>query len=154
MNECETVEQLRKAMLDALTDGLLNASTKGDIQAILLEAIEEGVYNDYTPTMYERREEKGGLGDANLIEADVSPAPFLDGLDLIVTTSAKAAGKGNEGEDLDLFIVEGIYNWENSGIAKRDDPSRDFYALAEEKLQPKIERIIENELARLGIDTE
>ena len=152
MDVCENIQSLRKVIIDSLEESLLNATHQGDIQRILLDAIQEGVYDDYEPTQYIRREENKGLGDANLIQGDVVRNVFSSDLTLTARSTAKTNGGIHQGY-VDAFVVEGIYDWKASGIAKRKDPTRDFYALAEKKLKPEIETILENELARLGIET-
>ena len=154
MPTCENIQQLRNLLFKSLEESLLNAATKGEIQAILLEAIEEGVYQDYEPKKYERREDEGGLGDPRLIDSQVSHNPFTITVSLTMHSKAMAKRRKQGEIPVEHYVVHGLYDWEKSEIAQRPDPSRDFYALAEEKLSPVLAVTIQNELARLNIDTE
>jgi hypothetical protein len=82
------------------------------------EMIYKTVYNELSPTSYERRYEDGGLADMGLFDFDIDMNS--DGFTLRMFTNVKGAGF-DKNYSLDKYIVEGIYQYPNS------PKSRDFY---------------------------
>jgi hypothetical protein len=82
------------------------------------EMIYKTVYNEFSPTSYERRYEDGGLADMGLFDFDIDMNS--DGFTLRMFTNVKGAGF-DKNYSLDKYIVEGIYQYPNS------PKPRDFY---------------------------
>ena len=101
----------------------------------MIEAVQEGVYDAYTPTEYKRRMGNGGLSDPKNFDLQM----FLD-RDGKVTIFMKnmTTGVGNA-----FYIDEGIvtgqdfYDWQRSQayyLAQQGKFQRDFYTLMEYKV--------------------
>lgn len=94
---------------------------------VLHESIQANVYNAYTPKVYERRGDDGGLLDIMNYDAEVDPA------DLSITMRDNALG-GFDGadysDDLDATVTQGWHSNElNWGIR-----GRPFYPVAQDIL--------------------
>ena len=99
------------------------------------EAVQEAVYDAYTPTQYERRGEEGGLKDPKNFDLQI----FFDrDGSIVVFMKNMTTGAGNA-----FYIDEGIvtgkdfYDWERSQayyLAQQGKFQRDFYTLMEFKV--------------------
>jgi hypothetical protein len=94
---------------------------------VLHESIQANVYNAYTPKVYERRGDDGGLLDIMNYDAEVDPA------DLSITMRDNALG-GFDGadysDDLDATVTQGWHSNElDWGIR-----GRPFYPVAQDIL--------------------
>ncbi len=90
------------------------------------DRINEDVYNAYSPTLYERRKENGGLlDDANFL------TEMVDDNTLKVKNVTHGSGKY-----IVPIIEEGVgYTWENSNIYGRQPFPRPFVANTREELR-------------------
>lgn len=116
------------------------------------EAIIYEVYAKYTPTIYERRMEDGGLLD----EDNMIHRIDIEGNKIIVTLYNNTLGNDNykyhSNDYIDSIIVSGEgYTWENSRIANAHMP-RDFYTETEKLLEDgEVKQKIIQELIKNGI---
>jgi hypothetical protein len=103
------------------------------IYEVMRNEIYMTVYNEYSPTQYERRyDSNGGLADKTQFnyKLDVSS----NGFTINIFNDAKANGDNN-GDYLDEIIVEGDkYTWEKSKIYEMQPFPRDFYQATLEEL--------------------
>ena len=100
------------------------------------EAVQEAVYDAYTPTQYVRRGEDGGLKDPKNYNLQI----FFDrDGSIVVFMKNMTTGAGNA-----FYIDEGIvtgrdfYDWERSQayyLAQQGKFQRDFYTLMEFKVE-------------------
>ena len=127
-------EQIREQFYNDLLD-TVRVDCKQYFINKMQEAVQEAVYDAYTPTQYERRMDDGGLSDPKNFDLEM----FLD-RDGAVTIFMKnmTTGKGRA-----FYIDEGIvtgkdfYDWERSQayyLAQQGKFQRDFYTLMEYKV--------------------
>lgn len=86
----------------------------------LKEAVNQGskqIYDEFEPMTYQRRYEEGGFGDTDNIDMEVEVTG--NGVEVTLTNNTLANGD-NEGEYLDYYIDNGIYEW------NRKPPERHF----------------------------
>lgn len=86
----------------------------------LKEAVNQGskqIYDEFEPMTYQRRYEEGGFGDTDNIHMEVQATG--NGVEVTMTNDTLANGD-NEGEYLDYYIDNGIYEW------NRQPPERHF----------------------------
>ena len=88
-------------------------------------AIDENVYNAYTPEYYHRRMENGGLADKDNMEATISG-------NVLMVRDVAPLDNGRTDYELDRIIVE--------GLGKQPFP-RDFYGGTAERLEDNGEHI-------------
>ena len=117
------------------------------------EAVQEAVYDAYTPTQYERRGEEGGLKDPKNFDLQI----FFDrDGSIVVFMKNMATGVGNA-----FYIDEGIvtgkdfYDWERSYayyLAQQGKFQRDFYTLMEYTVQDdrQLQILIERGMKKRG----
>ena len=117
------------------------------------EAVQEAVYDAYTPTKYERRGEEGGLKDPKNFDLQI----FFDrDGSIVVFMKNMTTGAGNA-----FYIDEGIvtgkdfYDWERSYayyLAQQGKFQRDFYTLMEYTVQDdrQLQILIERGMKKRG----
>ena len=117
------------------------------------EAVQEAVYDAYTPTQYERRGEEGGLKDPKNFDLQI----FFDrDGSIVVFMKNMTTGAGNA-----FYIDEGIvagkdfYDWERSYayyLAQQGKFQRDFYTLMEYTVQDdrQLQILIERGMKKRG----
>ena len=117
------------------------------------EAVQEAVYDAYTPTKYERRGEEGGLKDPKNFDLQI----FFDrDGSIVVFMKNMTTGVGNA-----FYIDEGIvtgkdfYDWERSYayyLAQQGKFQRDFYTLMEYTVQDdrQLQILIERGMKKRG----
>ena len=117
------------------------------------EAVQEAVYDAYTPTQYVRRGEDGGLKDARNFDLQI----FFDrDGSIVVFMKNMTTGVGNA-----FYIDEGIvtgkdfYDWERSYayyLAKQGKFQRDFYTLMEYNVKDdrQLQLLIERGMKKRG----
>ena len=117
------------------------------------EAVQEAVYDAYTPTQYERRGEEGGLKDPKNFNLQI----FFDrDGSIVVFMKNMTTGAGNA-----FYIDEGIvtgkdfYDWERSYayyLAQQGKFQRDFYTLMEYTVQDdrQLQILIERGMKKRG----
>ena len=117
------------------------------------EAVQEAVYDAYTPTKYERRGEEGGLKDPKNFNLQI----FFDrDGSIVVFMKNMTTGAGNA-----FYIDEGIvtgkdfYDWERSYayyLAQQGKFQRDFYTLMEYTVQDdrQLQILIERGMKKRG----
>ena len=117
------------------------------------EAVQEAVYDAYTPTQYERRGEEGGLKDPKNFDLQI----FFDrDGSIVVFMKNMTTGVGNA-----FYIDEGIvtgkdfYDWERSYayyLAQQGKFQRDFYTLMEYTVQDdrQLQILIERGMKKRG----
>ena len=99
-----------------------NDSLKKEVQATvkdeMVEAIETEVYDRYTPTMYVRERDNGGLTDKNNMVGDI-----------INNNTLSVRNVRSDGDrDVVQTVISGVgYTWENSMIYNMQPAPRDFY---------------------------
>ena len=117
------------------------------------EAVQEAVYDAYTPTQYERRGEEGGLKDPKNFDLQI----FFDrDGSIVVFMKNMTTGVGNA-----FYIDEGIvtgkdfYDWERSYayyLAQQGKFQRDFYTLMEYNVKDdrQLQLLIERGMKKRG----
>ena len=117
------------------------------------EAVQEAVYDAYTPTKYERRGEEGGLKDPKNFDLQI----FFDrDGSIVVFMKNMTTGAGNA-----FYIDEGIvtgkdfYDWERSYayyLAQQGKFQRDFYTLMEYNVKDdrQLQLLIERGMKKRG----
>lgn len=88
-------------------------------------AVDENVYDVFTPEYYNRRMENGGLTDSNNLQANVSG-------NVLTVRDVAPLDNGRTDYELDRIIVE--------GLGKQPFP-RDFYGSTAERLEDNGEHI-------------
>lgn len=106
MPECRSLKALEEYLQKKIDIALLVEVAAG-VKEVERQAIQDVVYKAYTPNVYQRRDENGGLADiANMTESLVAPGelwvenftPFNDGYDTM-----------NHGFGLDKLVEFGDY---------------------------------------------
>ena len=127
-------EQVREQFYNDLLD-TVRVDCKQYFIDKMIESVQEAVYDAYTPTLYKRREDRGGLIDPKNFDLQM----FLD-RDGAVTIFMKNMTTGAYNA---FYIDEGIvtgrdfYDWERSQayyLAQQGKFQRDFYTLMEFKV--------------------
>lgn len=141
--------------LDLFFDNLeddLNDTILQEVVPIVEEVVHEkstDIYDEFTPTMYERRYEnniQGSFGDREMINTEIDGNIKSGEINLITTNDSLANGS-DKGSYLDDIIEEGErYTWSHK------PPARPFAERAIEELHEsnKIENAIERGMKSKG----
>lgn len=111
--QVNSIEELKQV----LSQKIAKAISESDE---LKQAVNEGsnqIYDEFEPYVYERRYENGGFGDPDNIHMEVQETG--NGVEVVLTNDTLANGD-NEGEYLDYYVDNGIYEW------NRKPPERHF----------------------------
>lgn len=138
--------------IDELVDDLINdlCSSLGseignEMKKIEQESIDSSVYGVFTPKEYVRRGDSGGLRSEDNMEVTIIPTSNGVTIELHNSTTGNSLYKNYwQGEIQDL-ILEGRYMWNGSM-----PPPRPFIDDTQEKVDAKIESIVESALNKLG----
>ena len=155
-----TLEQAQKRILEAIQEALWSKSIQEAIIKLHHQAIEETVYNEYTPTLYERRYDDGGLLDENNLDFVVDIKPLER--DLVMYNSTTGTGMATTSEKLTEIIESGIgYDWVKSDIYRYEDIGfpleRPFIQRTRELIEDNrelFEDILKKELIKNGLKIE
>ena len=141
--------------LDLFFDNLeddLNDTILQEVVPIVEEVVHEkstDIYDEFTPTMYERRYEnniKGSFGDREMINTEID-GNIKNGEINLITTNDSLANGSDRGDYLDDIIEDGErYTWSHQ------PPARPFAERAIEELHEsnKIENAIERGMKSKG----
>ena len=137
--------------IDELVNDLINdlSSSLGkeigeEMKKIEQEVIDSNVYGAYSPKEYERRGKGGGIGSEGNMEVTVTPTGDGVTIELHNSTTGNSLYRNYwQGEIQDL-IETGNYLWE-CGCQPRP-----FIEDTQEKVDAKIESIVESALNKLG----
>lgn len=153
-----SLESLFDYIQDSVNE-VLESDVTELVEDTMIDSIQTKVYNVYTPTVYNRRGEDGGLLDKRNISTVVSSNGQLTSTNVTIANSViyrgsygKAYSSKNIGGLLTPIIVSGIgYDFQNS--AKAYSQPRNF--ITETKIQlsngNKIKRTISTGLKKNGI---
>ena len=111
--QVNSIEELKRVLSQEIAKSINNSDE-------LKEAVNQGskqIYDEFEPMTYQRRYENGGFGDPDNIDMEVEVTG--NGVEVILTNNTLANGD-NEGEYLDYYIDNGIYEW------NRKPPERHF----------------------------
>ena len=111
--QVNSIEELKRVLSQEIAKSINNSDE-------LKEAVNQGskqIYDEFEPMTYQRRYEEGGFGDIDNIEMEVQETG--NGVEVTLTNNTLANGD-NEGEYLDYYIDNGIYEW------NRKPPERHF----------------------------
>lgn len=145
----DDLDRLFVNMEDDLNDVILQ-----EVVPIVKEVVHEkstDIYDEFTPTMYERRYEnniQSSFGDKSMINTQIIGSIKSGGINLITTNDSLANGD-DKGDYLDNIIESGDrYGWSHQ------PPARPFAERAIEELHEsnKIENAIEGGMKSKGYD--
>ena len=111
--QVNSIEELKQILSQEIAKSINNSDE-------LKEAVNQGskqIYDEFEPMTYQRRYEEGGFGDPDNIDMEVEITG--NGVEVTLTNNTLANGD-NEGEYLDYYIDNGIYEW------NRKPPERHF----------------------------
>ena len=111
--QVNSIEELKKILTQEIAKSINNSNE-------LKEAVNQGskqIYDEFEPMTYQRRYEEGGFGDLDNIDMEVEVTG--NGVEVTLTNNTLSNGD-NEGEYLDYYIDNGIYEW------NRKPPERHF----------------------------
>ena len=138
------IDELVNDLINDLSSSLGNEIGE-EMKKIEQESIDSNVYGAYSPKEYERRGKGGGIGSEGNMEVTVTPTGDGVTIELHNSTTGNSLYKNYwQGEIQDL-ILEGRYMWNGSM-----PPPRDFITPTQEKVDAKIESIVESALNKLG----
>lgn len=137
-NDYEDIESLLMDLGKDVYRTLDGGGVDKSIKRIYEEEV-ENMYNEFRPSMYQRRRESGGFGDRSNWEEDIKLG--TNSVEYTMTNITSAESTGGIGIiQLDEFIENGIYNW------KRKPPARPIYARTQKRIDS--ENIVENSLEK------
>lgn len=111
--QVNSIEELKRVLSQEISKAISESDE-------LKQAVNEGskqIYDEFEPMTYQRRYEEGGFGDPDNIDMEVEVTG--NGVEVTLTNNTLANGD-NEGEYLDYYIDNGIYEW------NRKPPERHF----------------------------
>ena len=111
--QVNSIEELKQVLSQKISKAISESDE-------LKEAVNQGskqIYDEFEPMIYQRRYEEGGFGDPDNIDMEVEVTG--NGVEVTLTNNTLANGD-NEGEYLDYYIDNGIYEW------NRKPPERHF----------------------------
>ena len=138
------IDELFEDLINDIEGGIVEEVSK-EMKKIEQESIDENVYNVFAPKEYDRRKDGGGLRSEGNMETIVTKTG--DGITIEIHNSTTGNSNYNDywrGEIQDL-ILEGRYMWNGSM-----PPPRDFITPAQQRVDAKIESIVESALNKLG----
>ena len=137
--------------IDELVNDLINdlSSSLGkeigeEMKKIEQEVIDSNVYGAYSPKEYERRGKGGGIGSEGNMEVTVTPTGDGGTIELHNSTTGNSSYRNYWQGEIQDFVETGNYLW-NCGC-----PPRQFIEDTQEKVDAKIESIVESALNKLG----
>lgn len=145
-------KQIMNQFYDDLYKVLNSNECKKYFFELMTQSIEEEVYDQYTPTQYERRREDGGLIDER--NYNYSVKFNKDGITVYMKNITRGVGRAfmiDEG----IVTGKGFYDWTESAIYKRQQAggfSRDFYTYMEVLVEDddKFKNIIKKQMGKKG----
>lgn len=111
--QVNSIEELKRVLSQEISKAISESDE-------LKQAVNEGskqIYDEFEPMTYQRRYEESGFGDPDNINVDIQNTD--DRIEATITNDTLANGD-NEGEYLDYYIDNGIYEW------NRRPPERHF----------------------------
>ena len=111
--QVNSIEELKRVLSQEIAKSINNSDE-------LKEAVNQGskqIYDEFEPMTYQRRYEEDGFGDPDNIHMEVNNTG--NGVEIKITNDTLANGD-NEGEYLDYYVDNGIYEW------NRQPPERHF----------------------------
>lgn len=149
------IDDLLKHMQNDINNALVTDVADG-AKDVLVESINDVVYDGYTPSYYQRRS-SGGLGDPQAMEA----TQLQDGV-VIVKSYAKLNddyGVNSSGMALDEIVTTGHGYMYTNGSRSRNkatyEEPRDFYAEAQKRLDNgKAKELLKDALKKRGYTVE
>lgn len=137
----KTINQMVKYIQVSATQ-IMQEIIDEEIIPTMLEVIDREVYNAYTPKVYKRRYEKGGLADPTNFDSTID----VNGNTIEITVKNITAPSGRaDGYYLDVFIVNGTPTM---------PMKRDFYEATREVLRRELPAIISAKFAQYGIQAD
>lgn len=145
-------KQIMNQFYDDLYKVLNSNECKKYFFELMTQSIEEEVYDQYTPTQYERRREDGGLIDER--NYNYSVKFNKDGITVYMKNITRGVGRAfmiDEG----IVTGKGFYDWTESAIYKRQQAGgfpRDFYTYMEVLVEDddKFKNIIKKQMGKKG----
>ena len=113
-----------------------------EIIPTMLEVIDREVYNVYTPRVYKRRYEKGGLADPTNFDSTIDV--YGNTIEITVKNIAEPSGEAG-GYYLDAMIVNGTPTM---------PMKRDFYEATRKVLRRELPVILKKKFAQYGIEVD
>ena len=113
-----------------------------EIIPTMLEVIDREVYDVYTPKVYKRRYEKGGLADPTNFDSTIDV--YGNTIEITVKNITAPSGQA-DGYYLDAMIVNGTPTM---------PMKRDFYEATREVLRRELPSIITEKFAKYGIQVD
>lgn len=121
------------------SQGIMQEIIDDEVIPTMLEVIDRKVYDVYTPKVYKRRYEKGGLADPTNFDSTVNV--YNNTINITVKNITEPSGESN-GYLLDAMIVNGTPNM---------PMKRDFYEATREVMRRELPSIIAKKFAQRGI---
>lgn len=144
-----------KEKLDSAVATVLETDVAETLKTAVSDSVRENVYDEYTPTLYKRREDNGGLSDKRnyFTWAEIDALGYS--LNLLNTTTGNEAYANSQGYDsgyiTDIIESGNGYHWTSSDIYMEGQP-RPFmdFALNEAVTSGKSELALLLGLKKLG----
>ena len=137
------IDELVNDLINDLSSSLGNEIGE-EMKKIEQEVIDNNVYGAYSPKEYERRGKGGGIGSEGNMEVTVTHTGDGVTIELHNSTTGNSLYKNYWQGEIQDFIETGNYLW-NCGC-----PPRAFIEDTQEKVDAKIESIVESALNKLG----
>ncbi|MGL4450747.1 MAG: hypothetical protein ACRCX8_18990 [Sarcina sp.] len=143
--EFEDIEGFMSALNKAI-EMALRSVVDEEVKRLVVEVIQEEVYDTYIPNHYERRHSSGGFADEGNLKVEFNSSG--DGVNVDITNETRGNGDAR-GKYIDTIIESGSgYKWNGK------PPARPFAEIAEKRIiaEQIVERALVSALKSLGFD--
>ena len=142
-NSYDDIEELYADLLNEIKNTVAKEIAK-EMKKIEQEVIDRNVYSAFSPKVYERRKDDGGLrSEDNMVEG-IS----IDGDSVIIEVENMTTGNERYNDywkgEIQPLIESGSYMWNG-----QNPPPRPFIDDAQKEVDKKIDKIVEDALNKL-----
>lgn len=137
------IDELFEDLINDIEGGIVEEVSK-EMKKIEQESIDENVYNVFAPKEYDRRKDGGGLRSEGNMETIVTKTGDGITIEIHNSTTGNSSYRNYWQGEIQDFIETGNYLW-NCGCQPRP-----FIEDTQEKVDAKIESIVESALNKLG----
>ena len=140
----DNIEELYADLLNDIKNSVGEEVAK-EMKKIEQEVIDRNVYSAFSPKVYERRKDGGGLRSEDNMVTDISP----NGDGVIIEIENMATGNERYNDywtgEIHPLIESGSYMWNGTM-----PPPRPFIDETQKEVDNKIDKIVEDALNKLG----